>query len=36
MKLPPHIRRRAFATAYLRRLHPEPADGELDEDLFNS
>jgi LmbE family N-acetylglucosaminyl deacetylase len=34
MKLPLHIRRRAFATAYLVRLHPAPHDGERDPDLF--
>ncbi len=34
MQLPPHIRRRAFATAYLVRLHPAPRDGERDPDLF--
>ncbi len=34
--LPPHIRRRAFATAYLRRLQPPPAPGERDLDLFLS
>jgi LmbE family N-acetylglucosaminyl deacetylase len=36
MNLPPHVRRRAFATAYLTRLQPPPARGERDTDLFPS
>ena len=31
----PHIRRVAFGTAYLIRLHPEPTSGERDADLFS-
>jgi LmbE family N-acetylglucosaminyl deacetylase len=34
MGLPPRIRRRAFATAYLTRLRPAPAPGERDADLI--
>lgn len=34
MGLPSHIRRRAFATAYLQRLYPTPAPGERDEGLL--
>jgi LmbE family N-acetylglucosaminyl deacetylase len=34
MTLPPVVRRRAFATAYLVRLWPEPAPGERDLDLL--
>jgi LmbE family N-acetylglucosaminyl deacetylase len=34
MTLPPHILRRAFATAYLTRLQPHPSPGDRDEDLF--
>lgn len=33
--LPPHIRRRAFATAYLARLYPAPFEGERDADLLS-
>jgi LmbE family N-acetylglucosaminyl deacetylase len=36
MRLPPQIRRRAFATAHLVRLQPAPADGERDLDLMPS
>jgi LmbE family N-acetylglucosaminyl deacetylase len=36
MNLPPSIRRRAFATAYLTRLQPRPTRGERDMDLFPS
>jgi N-acetyl-1-D-myo-inositol-2-amino-2-deoxy-alpha-D-glucopyranoside deacetylase len=36
MTLPPHILRRAFATAYLQRLHPRPSPADRDEDLFPS
>jgi N-acetyl-1-D-myo-inositol-2-amino-2-deoxy-alpha-D-glucopyranoside deacetylase len=32
--LPAPYGRRAFATAYLQRLHPMPTDGELDRDLL--
>lgn len=34
MNLPPQVRRRAFATAYLMRIHPAPAEGERDPDLI--
>jgi N-acetyl-1-D-myo-inositol-2-amino-2-deoxy-alpha-D-glucopyranoside deacetylase len=34
VRLPIHIARRAFRTAYLNRLHPAPAPGERDADLF--
>lgn len=34
MTLPPVVRRRAFATAYLTRLQPPPAPGERDAELF--
>ena len=33
--LPPHLRRRAFATAYLSRLYPAPFEGERDTDLLS-
>jgi LmbE family N-acetylglucosaminyl deacetylase len=36
MRLPPPIRRRAFATAHLVRLQPVPAHGERDLDLMPS
>ena len=34
MNLPPAVRRRAFATAYLMRLQPTPHPGERDADLL--
>jgi N-acetyl-1-D-myo-inositol-2-amino-2-deoxy-alpha-D-glucopyranoside deacetylase len=34
VRFPLHIARRAFRTAYLTRLHPRPAPGERDADLF--
>ena len=34
VNFPPHILRRAFATAFLERLAPRPAEGERDDDLF--
>jgi N-acetyl-1-D-myo-inositol-2-amino-2-deoxy-alpha-D-glucopyranoside deacetylase len=34
LTLPPHIRRVAFGTAYFVRLHPTPAPGEHETDLF--
>jgi LmbE family N-acetylglucosaminyl deacetylase len=36
MRLPPQIRRRAFATIHLVRLQPVPAPGERDADLVPS
>ena len=33
--LPPHLRRRAYATAYLARLYPAPFEGERDTDLLS-
>lgn len=33
--LPPDIRRRAFATAYFKRMHPPAVIGERDEDLLH-
>ena len=36
MRLPPQIRRRAFATSHLVRLQPVPAPGERDADLMPS
>lgn len=33
-RLPPELRRRAFATAYFRRLHPPVAAGEHEADLL--
>ncbi len=35
LTLPPYIRRVAFGTCYLVRLHPQPAPGERDADLFS-
>jgi mycothiol S-conjugate amidase len=34
-RLPPDLRRRAFATAYLRRLHPPASPGEREQDLLD-
>lgn len=36
VNLPTRIARRAYATTYLRRLRPEPLDGERDDDFFPS
>jgi hypothetical protein len=34
-RLPAELYRRAFATAYLIRLHPPAAPGEYEQDLFD-
>jgi LmbE family N-acetylglucosaminyl deacetylase len=34
VRLPPALRRRAFATAYFRRLQPPASNGEREQDLF--
>jgi LmbE family N-acetylglucosaminyl deacetylase len=36
VRLPPDLRRRAFATAYFRRLQPPASSGEREADLFAS
>ena len=35
VRLPPDLRRRAFATAYLRRLHPPALPGEREQELLD-